>query len=158
MAEKGGRLTKVGKWRIKRGTRYQSKRGGESFLGKTSRDQSLVHTVAQYVSVTVSLSILPPPPLTPRVPSPLLSTSKQNTAPVSLCNGYFSPWVPPERYISILYLLIKSLHRCLAPSHWDIHGPQKEKLQLPSPSPSPPHAALFAPKHLNNYLSIALNQ
>lgn len=62
MAEKGGRLTKVGKWRIKRGTRYQSKRGGESFLGKTSRDQSLVHTVAQYVSVTMSLSILPPSP------------------------------------------------------------------------------------------------
>lgn len=119
IAEKeGGRPTKMREWRIKIGERNQSKRGGESFLGKTTRDQSPVHSVASYVSnycAFVHHASTPTHSLRPF--SPMLSTSKKNTSLVSLCSGYFSPWVPPERYISIVYLLIKSLHKCLAPSH-----------------------------------------
>lgn len=47
MAEKEeGRLTKMEKWRMKIEKRNQRERGGQSFLGKTTQDQSLVHTVA----------------------------------------------------------------------------------------------------------------
>ena len=77
----GGRLTKMGKWRMKIGKRNQSKKSGESFPGKTTKSQSHIHTVDQYVSSYCEFSHHSSPhSLFSSLLSSLLPTDAQNTS------------------------------------------------------------------------------